>query len=78
MFHELVMKFDIEKLSNYQLYQNKRIMVLNTNIFQYKDNSIRSIIKKWLKSKIDRRQKFLLSIKITFNNQKWRLRKIRY
>lgn len=46
MFHELVMKFDIEKLSNYQLYQNKRIMVLNTNIFQYKDNSIRSIIKK--------------------------------
>lgn len=76
MFHELVMKFDIEKL--YQLYQNKRIMVLNRNVFQYKDNSIRSIIKKWLKSKIDRRQKFLLSIKITFNNQKWRLRKIRY
>lgn len=68
MFHELVMKFDIEKL--YQLYQNKRIMVLNRNVFQYKDNSIRSIIKKWLKSKIDRRQKFLLSIKITFNNQK--------
>lgn len=76
MFHELVMKFDIEKL--YQLYQNKRIMVLNRNVFQYKNNSIRSIIKKWLKSKIDRRQKFLLSIKITFNNQKWRLRKIRY
>lgn len=68
MFHELVMKFDIEKL--YQLYQNKRIMVLNRNVFQYKNNSIRSIIKKWLKSKIDRRQKFLLSIKITFNNQK--------
>lgn len=68
MFHELVMKFGIEKL--YQLYQNKRIMVLNRNVFQYKDNSIRSIIKKWLKSKIDRRQKFLLSIKITFNNQK--------
>lgn len=76
MFHELVMKFDIEKL--YQLYQNKRIMVLNRNVFQYKNNSIRSIIKKWLKSKIDRRQKFLLSIKIIFNNQKWRLRKIRY
>lgn len=36
MFHELVMKFDIEKL--YQLYQNKRIMVLNRNVFQYKDN----------------------------------------
>lgn len=73
MFHELVMKFGIEKL--YQLYQNKRIMVLNRNVFQYKNNSIRSIIKKWLKSKIDRRQKFLLSIKIlsikiTFNNQK--------
>lgn len=75
MFHELIMKFGIEKL--YQLYQNKRIMVLNRNVFQYKNNSIRSIIKKWLKSKIDRRQKFLLSIKITFNNQKWRLRKIR-
>lgn len=44
MFHELVMKFDIEKL--YQLYQNKRIMVLNRNVFQYKNNSIRSIIKK--------------------------------
>lgn len=68
MFHELIMKFGIEKL--YQLYQNKRIMVLNRNVFQYKNNSIRSIIKKWLKSKIDRRQKFLLSIKITFNNQK--------
>lgn len=26
MFHELIMKFGIEKL--YQLYQNKRIMVL--------------------------------------------------
>lgn len=68
MFHELIMKFGIEKL--YQLYQNKRIMVLNRNVFQYKDNSIRSIIKKWLKSKIDRHQKFFLSIKITFNNQK--------
>lgn len=44
MFHELIMKFGIEKL--YQLYQNKRIMVLNRNVFQYKDNSIRSIIKK--------------------------------